>query len=416
MENGAYYFYAYDTKAERLAETGVPLAQIKRMFDRTGSRRVFLWLDFCHAGGITERGTSGDDIAAIKREISIVQGQGKVILAACTPSQSAYEVSNIGHGLFTHALLRGLKGEARSIHGEVTALSLYEFIDHEVKHPHQQPTFFGQMAGRIVLMHYPVPGRKKPAVPAATKSPSPVKTTSAKAVTTVSASSSGNLVLLDSRIYAARSLNEAGDGRMEVKIAPRGSEEEATLRALRNDRYGGSKEVSFVYKDRAFTGRIEQVTFQSTATRSECTVVISPQEKRYSYMVDVNYNGVTPEQMAEMRARVLLLDEKPSVWDASRDSGLRSHMLHPLEEAGVKSGIFPGLYKAWKGTQADFPKTARLWAVHYLTASGICDEVLELKLGAIRGGKMSVRFRGSRRERHSGAVLYTVQVVGTCQL
>ena len=54
----------------------------------------------------------------------------------------------------TDALLRGLKGQAKSAQDEVTASSLYDFIDHQIVRPDQQPVFFGEMAGRIVLMHY----------------------------------------------------------------------------------------------------------------------------------------------------------------------------------------------------------------------------------------------------------------------
>ncbi len=91
----------------------------------------------------------------IRRSIGVVSGHGKVLVAACTSTQMSYESSAIGHGLFTHALLRGLQGEAKSAQGEVTAHSLYEFIDHQVANPRQQPVFFGETTGRIVLAHYP---------------------------------------------------------------------------------------------------------------------------------------------------------------------------------------------------------------------------------------------------------------------
>src|SRR5206468_885174 len=127
----------------------------KSLFEKTKSTRAFLWLDFCHSGGILARNAQADDIPTIRRALGVVQGHGKVIVAACTATQSAYEDPVIGHGLFTNALLRGLRGEAKSAQGEITALSLYEFIDHQVANPAQQPVFLGEMTGRIVLMHYP---------------------------------------------------------------------------------------------------------------------------------------------------------------------------------------------------------------------------------------------------------------------
>jgi helicase len=95
-----YFFIAHDTDGNRLDGTGVSLKRIKMLFDQTKSRRVFLWLDFCHAGGILARGTTNSDMSDIRRAIGVVSGQGKIIVAACTPIQSTYEDAAIGHGLF----------------------------------------------------------------------------------------------------------------------------------------------------------------------------------------------------------------------------------------------------------------------------------------------------------------------------
>jgi uncharacterized caspase-like protein len=133
----------------------VPLATIKAAFDASPSQRAFLWLDFCHSGGILARDLAGvpDDRAIIERSLKVVQGQGKLILAACTPYQSAWESAQVGHGLFTDALLRGLKGGAAK-DGEVTINSLFDFIDKQMGSDRQRPMMFGQMTGRVVLMHY----------------------------------------------------------------------------------------------------------------------------------------------------------------------------------------------------------------------------------------------------------------------
>src|SRR5208337_5576945 len=125
-------------------------------FDSSPSQRAFLWLDFCHSGGIIPRdfGTEPDDREVISRALEVVQGQGKLIVAACTPGQKAYESAVVGHGLFTDALLRGLKGEAAN-KGEVTVNSLYDYIDRQMGGERQRPMMFGQMTERVVLMHYP---------------------------------------------------------------------------------------------------------------------------------------------------------------------------------------------------------------------------------------------------------------------
>ena len=152
---GEYYFIAHDTTAQGIATNGVPLKKIKEAFDSSPSQRAFLWLDFCHSGGIIPRdfGTEPDDREVISRVLEVVQGQGKLIIAACAPSQSAWESAAVGHGLFTDALLRGLKGEAAN-KGEVTVNSLYDYNDRQMGSERQRPMMFGQMTGRVVLMHH----------------------------------------------------------------------------------------------------------------------------------------------------------------------------------------------------------------------------------------------------------------------
>ena len=149
---GEYYFIAHDTTAQGIAINGVPLKRIKDAFDASPSQRAFMWLDFCHSGGIIPRdfGTEPDDREVISRALEVVQGQGKLIMATCTPEQKAYE---LGHGLFTGALLRGLKGEAAK-DKEVTVNSLFDFIDRHIGSDRQRPMMFGQMTGRVVLMHH----------------------------------------------------------------------------------------------------------------------------------------------------------------------------------------------------------------------------------------------------------------------
>ena len=52
---GEYYFIAHDTTAQGIAINGVPLKRLKAAFDSSPSQRAFMWLDFCHSGGIIPR-------------------------------------------------------------------------------------------------------------------------------------------------------------------------------------------------------------------------------------------------------------------------------------------------------------------------------------------------------------------------
>lgn len=155
LEAGGFYFIPFDARTSDLARTAIPLKEIKTLFDDTRSSRVLLWLDFCYSGGILSRApedqTIRDVTAAVERTLRVTQGHGKVIMCACTADQRASERAD--HGLFTKYLLNGLRGAAANAAGEVTASSLHDYIDREIGSTTQRPLFFGEMAGRIVLMH-----------------------------------------------------------------------------------------------------------------------------------------------------------------------------------------------------------------------------------------------------------------------
>ncbi len=53
--DNSFYFVSYDADLSDLAATAVPLTGIRDSFDKSASQRAFLWLDFCHSGGIVAR-------------------------------------------------------------------------------------------------------------------------------------------------------------------------------------------------------------------------------------------------------------------------------------------------------------------------------------------------------------------------
>ena len=232
----SFYFVSYDTDLSDLAATAIPLTAIRDAFDKTASQRAFLWLDFCHSGGILARrlGTPADDEQQVlRRTLEVVQGQGKLIFAACTPEQFAYEGSS--HGLFTHALLLGLQGGAK-VNDEVTANSLYDYIDRTMGSIRQRPMMFGHMTGRVVLMHY--------ADRSGEPTPQP-----AGANATLTVTSSDRWVFLGNTFFTAERVRENKDGTISVAIVAKDSSDESALRNLRDRRGGRSEPIPFAHRN-----------------------------------------------------------------------------------------------------------------------------------------------------------------------
>ncbi|HMP57764.1 MAG TPA: caspase family protein [Gemmatales bacterium] len=405
---GRVYYVAHDTTSEA---TAVPLTEIKALFEQTKSLRAFLWLDFCHSGGILARGGS-NDIDAIRREIGVVSGHGKVIVAACTSAQQSFESSAIGHGLFTDALLRGLRGEAKNAQGEVTAHSLYEFIDHQVGSARQQPVFFGETTGRIVLAHYP-----ERATPAVKK---PVGTKAAKPKAKAVSKRSGTWVMLGDHFLLADTVRQGSDHKLEVKATTRTGTEAAVLAGLRPGRHGGGSSLPFAFNNEAHVVRVQNVESEAVGEKQVWTLSLTAEEGSFGNGIESSYvvNGktYTPDDIARLRAGRILLNDPTPRTGPSRGFGSEDSILSWIEGSGrypVKECVLRSVYVN-HGTNPNWRTFARLKAVFLLRATGVVEHILDLTIGTARAGKVKVDFRGQRAARYSGSPSTTIEVVGAC--
>ena len=409
VEGGDYFFVAHDTDVSAISTTGIPLATIKTLFEKTKSTRAFLWLDFCHSGGILARNALADDIPTIKRALGVVQGQGKVIVAACTSSQSAYESPAIGHGLFTDALLRGLKGNAKSAQGEVTALSLYDFIDHQITNPAQQPVFVGEMSGRIVLMHYPD----------RSVTPSKSKTVATKAKKPSSSKSAGkSWVMLGDHFFLADSVRHQSEGKLEIVVAPRNGDEEAELADLRPTQYGGRSELPFAVNNDAHLVRVDQVTSETRMGTQQWTLSLTiTASGSANPMTEMTVNSVGPDEIARRRTGRILLNDPPPAEDRHGHSNewMIEGVLGANGKFGVKECIVRSVYKS-HGQSPEWREFARLKAVFFLKITGTVEHVLDLTIGTPRSKKVPISFRGRRRQPYSSTPATTIEITGSCPL
>ena len=134
------------------------------MLDGIRSRKKLLLMDTCHSGeqdnddvvGDRMEKVLGDEVkerrfrgltrpsarVGLSNSFQLLQelfadlrrGTGKVVIASAGGSGIAVESAKWKNGVFTHALLRGLKGEAdRDRDGRVLVSELRDFVEHEVQ-------------------------------------------------------------------------------------------------------------------------------------------------------------------------------------------------------------------------------------------------------------------------------------------
>ncbi len=132
------YLLAHDSDPQNLYATALPIAELDRIItERIHARSVILIADACHAGklGWTSRATEAQTM--VNRYLDEVGKSGKGVLRilGSRADQRSYESEQWGggHGVFTHFLLKGLKGEAdKDKDGVVRAAEILEYLSDTV--------------------------------------------------------------------------------------------------------------------------------------------------------------------------------------------------------------------------------------------------------------------------------------------
>lgn len=111
-------------------DEGVSLSDIITLANKSKAKEKIIILDCCHSG---ELGNQNSD----RKVLPITEGL--TIMTACKDNQKAVEVD--GHGVFTHLLISALQGGAANLLGNITASSVYSYIDQALGAWDQRPLF-----------------------------------------------------------------------------------------------------------------------------------------------------------------------------------------------------------------------------------------------------------------------------------
>ena len=123
-----------DTDTQQLLTTGLPLNNLLGQLSNCGASQQLIWLDACHSGGMTLRGTGLTEPSSQLVEVlrhKATESKGFYALLSCDRAQQSWEFPELGHGVFTYYLMRGLRGEAADARGVIEADALYQYVYHQ---------------------------------------------------------------------------------------------------------------------------------------------------------------------------------------------------------------------------------------------------------------------------------------------
>lgn len=146
---GAFFFLTYEADPDYLQATAINMTGLE-FLQRLDTQRVVLIADTCHAGGFSVQGSRNVRGALNEFVEKFKDSEGRVILTSARADQISLEKSDIGNGVFTYYLIKGLKGEADgNKDGVVSLREAYEYVYEKTKNETkgiQHP----QLEGRVV--------------------------------------------------------------------------------------------------------------------------------------------------------------------------------------------------------------------------------------------------------------------------
>lgn len=115
-------------------DPGLPMNELIEMANTCAAETVLVILDCCYSGSA---GNAAASLGSLERKATL--REGVTILAASRPSEASMEVG--GHGVFTRLVLGALRGGAADVRGNVSAASIYGYVEAALGPWDQRPVY-----------------------------------------------------------------------------------------------------------------------------------------------------------------------------------------------------------------------------------------------------------------------------------
>lgn len=217
---------------------------------------------------------------------------------------------------------------------------------------------------------------------------------------------------------------EAGES-ITMSLLPANNREAAAIDAL--NRPYRREPVAIAFGTKAMFAQVVSVKHIVEAGRETWDLELRPDQDRqagYAMYSEFTLNGQSPDDIAELRARRILLDEKlfgpGGVYRSMTDRWNQGTLEQSVQGRGggvqVSDSPFPKLYTAFKGDVPGFLEAARLHAVLLLTLTNTVASIHKLDLRVQGRAKLAVNFEGQRPRRAVNQEPHVIKVKGVCDL
>ena len=218
---------------------------------------------------------------------------------------------------------------------------------------------------------------------------------------------------------------------ISLEMLPESPEETAFLGILRrhiNDAFTRDAFIAFALGEDAAWVKPQEVVQIASGSQTVWKIVLKEERHKQngSPLGDFTFGTISPDKMAEMRAKRILLDEKLEALpgDFQNRTGPAGLFNEATLEMFVRGGNgfqisaspLPPLYRSIGQTGKRFEKFARLTSVLQLKLSNTVEEILLLDLKLLNAKELQVGFRGRRARRYTNIEPSIIEFNGVCPL
>jgi WD40 repeat protein len=137
--SGGFYLVPTDVTqiygdSNSLAQAGLPGDDLRDKFSKIAARKQVMFLDACYSGEFVDQSVAARGIREEKAIAQLSRSTGTAVIASTQSEQFAFEFAELGHGLFTYAILEGLRGMADGSpnNGVITISELSAYVQNRI--------------------------------------------------------------------------------------------------------------------------------------------------------------------------------------------------------------------------------------------------------------------------------------------
>lgn len=206
---------------------------------------------------------------------------------------------------------------------------------------------------------------------------------------------------------------------VSIKLKSDDAFDSAFLSELRREK---GKALGIAYKLNGFLASLSEIKQISEVGTEHWTLILKPEDRDYGGgSMEMAFQGYSADDIAKLRARRILLDEKQTQTESLKSGNINAAMLESLIQ-GVNTPLkaikspFPGLFKHLKENMPLFIEASRLFGVLLLRLTGVVEHVYKLDLEVENEREMKVDFEGQRFKKYTNIEPPIIRVHGFCQL